>query len=132
MAPLISLGGMKMSSSRPPCAGRTKPKPSRCRSRRPATRLSRVPVIRRSYQRIGLLFGGGGGDGPLLAVGFDEMAGGGEAGEMFEEEAAFAASAERELADELLVSGALAGGSLDAAEEFAVGHRIMVRRLRSG
>ena len=53
----------------------------------------------------------------------NEMAGGGEAGEMFEEQAAFAASAEREFADELLVSGALVRGSLDVAEQFAVGHR---------
>ena len=59
----------------------------------------------------------------MLAIGFDEIAGGGEAGEVFEEQTAFAASAERELADELLVSGALAGGSLDLAEEFAVGHQ---------
>ena len=61
-------------------------------------------------------------DGPLLAIGLEEMAGGGKAGEMFEEKAAFAASAEREFADELLVSSALTRGSLDVAEQFAVGH----------
>jgi hypothetical protein len=54
------------------------------------------------------------------------MAGGGKAGEMFEEKAAFAASAEREFADELLVSSTLVRGSLDVAEKFAVGHRVMV------
>ena len=63
----------------------------------------------------------------MLAIGLDEMAGCGEAGEVFEEQTALASSAERELADELLVSSALAGGSLDLAKEFAVGHRIMVR-----
>lgn len=58
----------------------------------------------------------------MLTIGFEEMAGGGEAGEMFEEKAAFAASAEREFADELLVSSTLVRGSLDVAEQFAVGH----------
>ncbi len=62
------------------------------------------------------------------------MASGGEAGEMFEEKAAFAASAEREFADELLVSSALVRGSLDVAEKFAVGHTVMVagRRCQVG
>jgi len=65
---------------------------------------------------------GGFGDGPLLPIGLHQMAGGGETGEVFDEQTALASSAERELADELFVSGALVGGSLDVAEEFAVGH----------
>ena len=45
---------------------------------------------------------------------------------MFEEQAALAASAEGKLADELFVSGALAGGALDMAKQFAIGHMVKV------
>jgi len=58
------------------------------------------------------------------------MPGGGEACEMFEEKTAFAAPAEREFADELLVSGALIWGSLDVAEKLPIGHRAMVAGWR--
>ena len=64
----------------------------------------------------------GAGHRPVVAVELDESSGGGEAGEVLEQQAAFAASGQRELADELLVAGALAGRAFDAAEEFAVGH----------
>jgi hypothetical protein len=47
---------------------------------------------------------------------------------MLEEQAAFTSSSQRELADELLVSGALAGRLLDVAEKFAIGHRPMVAK----
>ena len=47
---------------------------------------------------------------------------------MFEEETALAASAEAKLADELLVAGAVSGGTLDAADEFAVALWVGVAR----
>ena len=72
----------------------------------------------------GGLFRGGGGEGPLLGVELDEVAAGGDAGELLEQEAALAAAAEAELADELFVAGAAAGGALDAADELAVGVRV--------
>ena len=57
---------------------------------------------------------------PVVIVGLGEFAAGGEAGEVLEEETAFAAAGEREFADELLVAGALAGRALDATEQVAV------------
>ena len=61
----------------------------------------------------------------MIVVDLDEGAAGGDAGELFEEEAAFAASAEAEFADELFVAGALSGGALDASDQFAIG--VLVR-----
>jgi hypothetical protein len=60
--------------------------------------------------------GDGAGHGPMVAVELDQPPGGGEAGEVLDEEAAFASSGQREFADELLVAGALAGRAFDAAE----------------
>jgi hypothetical protein len=52
----------------------------------------------------------------MIVVDLDQGSAGGDASELFEEQAALAASAEAELADELLVAGALAGGAFDAAD----------------
>ena len=62
------------------------------------------------------------GKAPVLAVELDELAADGEAGQVLEEETALAAAAKRELADQLLVSGLLAGGGGDAGEQLAIGH----------
>jgi len=51
-----------------------------------------------------------------------QVASGGEAGELLHEQAAITASGKRELANQLLVAGALAGGAFDAAKKLAVSH----------
>ena len=55
-------------------------------------------------------FGGAVGEGPLAGVEFDEVSADGDTGELLEEETALAAAAEAELADELLVAGAVGRG----------------------
>jgi hypothetical protein len=59
----------------------------------------------------------------MLAVEPNELAARGEPGELLEEETALAATAEAELAHELLVSGLLPGTGRNARHEFAIGHR---------
>ena len=55
-----------------------------------------VQVEASGHQVVGLISGlcGGFGDGPLLAIRFQQMPGSGEPGEMFEEQTALAPSAE--------------------------------------
>ena len=65
---------------------------------------------------------GGLGQRPVIAVGFDQFAAGGHAVELFEQHAAFPAATQAQFADQLLVAGALAGGTFDTVEEFAVSH----------
>ncbi len=60
--------------------------------------------------------GDGAGQRPVVAVELDQSPGCGEAGEVLDEQAAFAPAGEREFADELLIAGALAGRAFDAAE----------------
>jgi len=57
----------------------------------------------------------------VVAVELDQPSGGGEAGEVLDEQATVMSTREGEFADELLVAGAVARGALDAAEKFAVG-----------
>jgi hypothetical protein len=63
----------------------------------------------------------GSADGPDFAVELGQCSAGGEAGELLEQETAFAAAAEAELGDELLVAGAVAGGALNAAQQVLIG-----------
>ena len=49
------------------------------------------------------------GQSPVVAVELDEPSGGGEAGEVLDEQAAFAAAGKGEVSNQLLVAGALAG-----------------------
>ncbi len=85
-------------------------------------------VVRFASGWAGGLLEGGGGESPLLELGLHEFAACGDAGQLFEQEAAFAASAQAKFADELLVSSAMAGRALDAPDQFTVGLRI--RSLR--
>jgi hypothetical protein len=69
---------------------------------------------------------GGGGlrEAPVIAVGFDEGAARGKAGELLEEQATLAATAQAEFADQLFVASTTAGGAADACEQIAVrGHK---------
>jgi hypothetical protein len=58
----------------------------------------------------------------MIAVGLNQFATGGHAIELFQQHAAFPASAEAQFAHQLLVPGALAGRAFNAAKEFAVSH----------
>ena len=104
MAPLISSGGMKMSSSF-------------------AGSLARIGAheavaVAMQIEAAGDEVVAGGrrcsGNAPVLAIGLDEVAAGGHAGELLEEQTALAAAAEAEFAHQLLVSGFAAGGACDA------------------
>ena len=117
MAPLISLGGMKISSAsrfglRP--ARRIFDSGERNRSRRDAGRGGRRRDCREfpAVGRDAAL-----GKAPVLAVELHEPAARGEARQLLEEQTALAAAAERELAHQLLVSGLLAGGGGDPGEQ---------------
>ena len=57
---------------------------------------------------------------PVIFAGAAEFAAGDHAGELLDEEAALAAAAQAEFADELLVAGALIGGTGDSIEQIAV------------
>src|SRR6202012_1650297 len=59
---------------------------------------------------------------PVLAIGFDQVAARGHAGELFEEKTPFAAAAEAKFANQLLVSGFGAGRTCDMRQQFAIGH----------
>ncbi|MFL6428166.1 MAG: hypothetical protein ACJ71S_07980, partial [Acidobacteriaceae bacterium] len=62
-------------------------------------------------------------EAPVVAAGLDEIAASAEAGELLQEKAAFAASAEAQFANQLFVTGTAAGGAADASEQIAVrGH----------
>ena len=65
--------------------------------------------------------GGGVGERPVAGFELDEVAAEGDTGELLEEETALAAAAQAELADELLVAGAVGRGTVDEADELAVG-----------
>jgi hypothetical protein len=65
---------------------------------------------------------GGKGEGPVIAVGFDQFAAGGHAVELFQQHAALPASTEAQLAHQLLIPGALAGRAFNAVKELAVSH----------
>ena len=59
----------------------------------------------------------------MIAIGLDQSAARGEAGELFKQETTFAAAAEAQFADQLLITGTAAGGAADACEQIAVrGH----------
>ena len=66
--------------------------------------------------------GGLPGDAPVLAIGLDEIAARGHAGELLQQQAAFASAAEAKLADQLLVSGFAAGGARNLRQQFPIGH----------
>ncbi len=59
---------------------------------------------------------------PVIAVRLDQFAAGGHAVELFQQHAAFAPATQPQFANQLLVAGALAGGTLNTVEEFAVSH----------
>ena len=54
----------------------------------------------------------------------------GEPGQLLEQETALAPAAEPELADQLLVSGLLAGGGSDPRHQFPIGHTPRLRQLK--
>ncbi len=58
----------------------------------------------------------------MIAVGLDQFATGGHAVQLFQQHAAFPASAQAQFAHQLLVSGTLASGTFNTVEEFAVSH----------
>jgi hypothetical protein len=70
-------------------------------------------------------FGFGGrsfGDRPAIAVGLHQLALAGEAAELLAEQTALLASAQAQLAYQLLIASAAVGQALDVAEQFAVVH----------
>ena len=118
MAPLISLGGMKMSSCH--CRQRAGRRDwgGQSRSRRGADRAGRRPGCRGVVRRRG----GPCGNAPVLAIELDQLAARREAGQLLQQQAAFPAAGQAELAHQLLVSGFLAGGAADARHQFPIGH----------
>src|ERR1700722_4953462 len=62
------------------------------------------------------------GQRPVIAVGFDQFAAGGHAVQLFHQHAPFPTATQPKFANQLLVTGALAGGTFNTAEEFAVSH----------
>ncbi len=58
----------------------------------------------------------------MVAVRLDQFAAGGHAIQLFDQHAALPAAAKAELANQLLIARALAGGAFNTAEEFAIGH----------
>ena len=66
---------------------------------------------------------------PVLAVDLDELAANGEPGQLLQQQTALAPAGERELADQLLVSGLLAGGGGDPGQQLAIGHRSRLRQM---
>src|SRR5579859_2848437 len=59
---------------------------------------------------------------PMIPVGLDEFPARGHAAQLFQQHAAFPASAQPQFPHQLFVAGALAGGTLNALEELAVSH----------
>ena len=80
--------------------------------------------------RCGSWAGSSLGKAPALAVKLHEPATRSEARQLLEEETAVAATGERELADQLLVCGLLAGGGGDPGEQFAIGHTPRLRQFQ--
>ena len=101
MAPLISLGGMKISSCR---SGRLR----RLRRIGPHKAIAVAMQIEAAGGEIvarAALGGSGLGNAPVLAVELAELAAHGEAGQLLQEQTPLASAAERQFADQLLVSG---------------------------
>ena len=73
-------------------------------------------VLARAAHREGF------GNAPVLAVELHQLAAHGEAGQLFEQQTALPASCQTQLADQLLVSGLLAGGVRDAFDQFLIRH----------
>jgi hypothetical protein len=65
----------------------------------------------------------------MIAVGFDKFSAGGKAGQMFEEQSAVAATAQSQLAHQLLVARALTRRTLNPAKQFAIAFRRAGGRL---
>ena len=63
----------------------------------------------------------------MLAVQLGQLTADGEAGQLLQEQAAFASAPQAQLAHELLVSGFLAGRAGNPGEQFTVGHRLRVQ-----
>lgn len=68
----------------------------------------------------------------MFAIDLGELAELCHAIELIEEFAALAAAAEAEFADQLFVSGFAAGGALDMAQKFSIGHVFRVGHWRDG
>ncbi len=62
------------------------------------------------------------GQGPVIAVRFNQFAPRGHAVELFDQHTALSPAAQAQFANQLLVAGSLARGTFDTMEEFAVGH----------
>ena len=58
----------------------------------------------------------------MLAIDLDKLAAEGEAGQLLKEKPALAPAAQAQFADQLLVTGLLAGRGGDAGQQFAIGH----------
>jgi hypothetical protein len=58
----------------------------------------------------------------VIAIGLDQLASGSHAIQLLDQHAAFAAATQGQFANQLLISSALAGGTFNTAEEFAVCH----------
>ena len=65
---------------------------------------------------------GGLGQGPVIAVRFNQFAPRGHAVELFDQHTTLSPAAQAQFADQLFVAGPLAGRTFDTMEEFAVGH----------
>ena len=127
MAPLISLGGMKISSiaefAWSPAGFDWA---AQSHSRRDADRAGR----RRDCRALRRSAGSGAGNAPVLAIELDELAAGSEPGKLLEQQTPLAAAAQAEFADQLLVSGFSAGRGGDPREQFAIGHSSRLGQLR--
>ncbi len=121
MAPLISLGGMKMSSVTPDAC---------CDSGADEAEAVAMQVETAGEEVVAAA--GRARDAPVIAVEVGELAAHGEALQLIEEQAALAAAAEAELADKLLVAGFAAGRAGDARDQVAIGHGLRVGHNGTG
>src|SRR5580698_2629873 len=71
------------------------------------------------------------GNSPLIAVEFDQLAACGQPRQMLQQQTALAPATEAELPHKLLVSSPLTGGALDVADQLAVSHARLRKKLRS-
>ena len=72
------------------------------------------------------------GKGPVIAIRLHQLAADGEPGQLLKQETPRAPAGERKLADQLLVSGLLAGGGGDPGEQFAISHTPRLEHAAGG
>ena len=119
MAPLISLGGMKISSTTPEAWRAIGPHKAVAVAMQIEAAGDQVVACRRRER----------GNAPVLAIQLGQLAAHGQARQLLQQQAPLAPAAEAQLAHQLLVSGFAAGGAGNARDQFAIGHRSRVGQL---